>query len=57
MLQKNGLIRSCSQSNRTSRRDWIRIPIVKVTIELRKGITLSQDFTTPTINSNFRIQS
>lgn len=57
MLQKNGLIRPCSQSNRTSRRDWIRIPIVKVTIELRKGITLSQDFTTPTINSNFRMQS
>jgi len=27
---------------------------VKVTIELRKGIELSQEISTPTINNNFR---
>ena len=45
---------SCSHSNQSPQSDWIHIVIVKVTIELRKGMALSQEISTPTINNNFR---
>ena len=51
---KNEIKASCSHSNQSPRGDWIHIDIVKVTIELRKGMALSQEISTPTINNNFR---
>ena len=56
VFDKSGLTRSCSPSKQSPYSDLIRILIVKVNIELRKGIGLSQEITRPTINSNFRIQ-